>query len=1550
MPRGLIRAVMAVAVMGLFVASDLGTSDFGFASGVMAGGTVRLAGHVLPALARAQRVAESAGSANAPITLTVVLRRSDEAGFERYLSDVYNPRSPKFHRFLTPVGVSNRFGPSQASYDAVLTYLEQGGFHLVEGSANRVTITISGTRRIAEDLFKVRLATYRIGKRIFYANDRDPALPAALAPSVQAVVGLSNLAQPARAPITNSTPNQPGASPVSQPCVKPTTISGVETVIGCACFDDVAGFLSDVSVGVTLASGEASSELDAFSAGLGALCAAQTLDYVAMVAGNVGNPDAVPRKPSRLADPPATLPGAGQKIGLLEFDNFHASDVQNFLNLIGSPSSINQLSEIDVAGGAGVPGSGESEVLLDIDTVMNLAPGAEVVVYDGPFSGRGSFQAMFNAMINGGVNVISNSWAYCEDQTDTADLSSLETVLANAAAAGITVVTGSGDNGSTCLDGSPNTVAVPADAPSITAVGGTSSTVDVAGSYGGESWWDGTNNTPPTGQGGFGVSTFFTRPAYQNGLNPLANRSVPDVTAPADPLNGLMICQADDGGCPSGLLWGGTSMAAPIVAAFVAGMNQAMGYNLGFLNPLIYPLSNTTAFHSAASMHSDFTHVGLGSFNVDELRRLLSGAATEAVNTSSSLVLETPPIQVADGVGIAGVAVVLRDGNLYEVSGQHVSLTANNGSHATITTLNSTTDTTGAARFTVTDTVPETVTLTASTAAGNLAQTATVNFVSPPAAAGSISASPTTVTANGTSTTTITVKLVDAHGNPSPNKLVGLSQGDGASQISGTSGATDSTGTVNFTATDQVTQNVTYTATDVTDGNLPIPGSATVDFTNGPISPPCNIGLGTAGAGFAVSTFASGFPFGTAPNGVPCNGPIGLAFSAAGNLLVGDVINQNLYKFPPQGGAAGPATEVGATGLSLVTGLAFTADGRLYAGDQRTGRVVELDPSTGGVLRTVANVDCPTGLAVDPLSGDLFFSDPCYGGGIFRISNFSSGTGTVTLYNNLAPYDGISFAPDGTLYAAAGGNVYSISGTNTTNPGTATQIASVPTADGIAVGPNASNPSQPTLFVNANNGTITTVDTSTAPPTLTTVYSGGSRGDFVTVGPDGCLYATQTDRIIRLSKADGTCPLLATVNQSPLIALTPPIVTQSPVQGSPETFTATLKNVTDVSGVPVRFTVTGANTSVHESITDANGVATFTYTGINAGSDQVVATASPGGTALQSNLVNLTWTSGPHSTFIGLNQSPAAGAVNLPITLAGTLVDISVSPPSGLKGQTVSFSLAGQNCTAVTDSSGNASCSITPDVPSGTYSLTASFAGNSSFISTSSSKRIDLSAGGAVGIAPVNAALTIRPPALNFPTEVVLGINGNKSPARVVTLLNPKNASQDLPITIESLEPTDPSFIVAQNCLGALKPGSQCKVTMNFQPDSPGVHYGWLVVGSNAVNGEEEVAVRGVGRQGEISYTPHVLNFGRTTPDSAPAKFVTLRNPNPVAMSIMGIQSTGPYTASTNCVGTLPPHGTCKITVTFNAPATTGKQLGALTITDDAIKSPQTVKLTGVVK
>ena len=58
----------------------------------------------------------------------------------------------------------------------------------------------------------------------------------------------------------------------------------------------------------------------------------------------------------------------------------------------------------------------------------------------------------------------------------------------------------------------------------------------------------------------------------------------------ADPAHGAMICQASDGGCPTGALYGGTSISAPTWAAYTAVMNDALGHNLGFVNPAFVTL------------------------------------------------------------------------------------------------------------------------------------------------------------------------------------------------------------------------------------------------------------------------------------------------------------------------------------------------------------------------------------------------------------------------------------------------------------------------------------------------------------------------------------------------------------------------------------------------------------------------------------------------------------------------------------------------------------------------------------------------------------------------------------------------------------------------------------------------------------------------------------------------------------------------------------------------------------------------------------------------
>ncbi|MHB8577888.1 MAG: protease pro-enzyme activation domain-containing protein, partial [Dehalococcoidia bacterium] len=342
---------------------------------------MRLPGHVLPALAQAASLpAGAAGSSGSdPLTLTLTLNRTDQSGFDALLNRLQDPHSPDYQHFLTQQQLADRFGPSQGAYDTVLGWLQGQGFSLLEGSANRLTLTVQGTRQQAERAFSVQIKDYALTGRTFYANDRDPVLPATIAKDVQAVQGLANLAQP-------SAPRAPGRA--------------VARAFRLA----ICNFFSDEPV------------INPLYPQLPPTHPKQ--DCINSVYADFGK------------DPPFL-----QKIGLLEFDSFRSSDITDYLTYLGSPATISQVTKVDVNGGVVTPGTGEDEVLLDIDLALTVDPNANIVVYDAPASGvSGSFQMLFNRMVSDGMNVISNSWSYCEDETTLSDFQSIDSIYAGAAA------------------------------------------------------------------------------------------------------------------------------------------------------------------------------------------------------------------------------------------------------------------------------------------------------------------------------------------------------------------------------------------------------------------------------------------------------------------------------------------------------------------------------------------------------------------------------------------------------------------------------------------------------------------------------------------------------------------------------------------------------------------------------------------------------------------------------------------------------------------------------------------------------------------------------------------------------------------------------------------------------------------------------------------------------------------------------------------------------------------------------------------------------------
>jgi sugar lactone lactonase YvrE len=278
-------------------------------------------------------------------------------------------------------------------------------------------------------------------------------------------------------------------------------------------------------------------------------------------------------------------------------------------------------------------------------------------------------------------------------------------------------------------------------------------------------------------------------------------------------------------------------------------------------------------------------------------------------------------------------------------------------------------------------------------------------------------------------------------------------------------------------------------------------------------------GAYTTDAGYAASDYATGFPASPTSHA----GPIGVAFDQSDNLYVADSSDGNLYRFQPGGGVASSATRVTQSPISgQITGLVVSRSGDLYLARYGAGDVVQIDPGTGQVLRTVATVPCATGLAIDPASGDLFVSENQCGSTIWRVSGFASGPGTTTAYAHVRGVDGLAFDPGGTLYAEADGTIAKVNGTQSPTPGASAVVATVPRADGVAFGaPVAGQP--PFLVANRNDGVVTRVDFNQGGASLSDIFSGGTRGDFVAVDSHGCLYVTQSASIVRIAGAAGSC-------------------------------------------------------------------------------------------------------------------------------------------------------------------------------------------------------------------------------------------------------------------------------------------------------------------------------------------------------------------------------------------------------------------------------------------
>jgi subtilase family serine protease len=258
------------------------------------------------------------------------------------------------------------------------------------------------------------------------------------------------------------------------------------------------------------------------------------------------------------------------------------------------------------------------ETTLDVEYAHTVAPGANILLVETPVSeteGTHGFPQIVTAeqyvLAHHLGDVISQSFSATEQTFPNAiAVDTLRAANLAADADKVTVLAASGDSGAADVGLDQTTYYLhsvtswPDSDPLVTGVGGTQLHFNAAGKPTAPSVWNDTynqianefadgNSGPNPLAGGGGLSIFFARPAYQNGVkNVVGNhRGVPDISMSASCNGSVDIYSTYDGAPPGWSPSCGTSEATPLFAGIVALADQVAGHSLGLINPALYELS-----------------------------------------------------------------------------------------------------------------------------------------------------------------------------------------------------------------------------------------------------------------------------------------------------------------------------------------------------------------------------------------------------------------------------------------------------------------------------------------------------------------------------------------------------------------------------------------------------------------------------------------------------------------------------------------------------------------------------------------------------------------------------------------------------------------------------------------------------------------------------------------------------------------------------------------------------------------------------------------------
>jgi phospholipase C len=346
--------------------------------------------------------------------------------------------------------------------------------------------------------------------------------------------------------------------------------------------------------------------------------------------------------------------------------------------------------------------------------------------------------------------------------------------------------------------------------------------------------------------------------------------------------------------------------------------------------------------------------------------------------------------------------------------------------------------------------------------------------------------------------------------------------------------------------------------------------------------------------------------------------------------------------------------------------------------------------------------------------------------------------------------------------------------------------------------------------------------------------------------------------------------------------------------------------------------------------------------------------------------INLTFTPTATGTQTGTLTVTDTGAGSPQVTeLTGTGTEVTLSPPLLTFAETQVGASSTVKLTSTLSNAGSNALNISSIVASGDYSqsntcgsnvaagasctITVSFAPTTTGVRYGAVTILDSdgSSPQVLNLTGIGKDVVVAPGVLNFGSIEM----GAASPPQTITFTN-KSAST-LGITNILIQDgayhNYPDYSQTNTCGSSLAAGKSCKITVTFSPAAAGSRNGPLLIfDSDPATSPASATMNGTGiAEPLVVLAPTSLSFpNQPVGTSSASQSVTLTNTGAAGLTIGSIAASGDFSQTNNCGSSVAVNASCTINVVYT-PTLIGPESGTLTITDNALSSPQQVGLSG---